>query len=567
MVGIVDETLRDGPQSLWATRMRTETMLGATEWINRAGFRKVCVTSAAAFETAVRFLRDDPWERLRLLHAYMPDASIEILIRSRNLFGWALYPDEVIELLFRCLRDAGAEWVKVFDGLNDMRNIAAHFRIAKELGLKASGLLTFSLSPAHTDAYFADKVRELISLGVDSIIFADASGLLTAQRTRSLFQAFKTANDGAVPIEFYAHDCMGLARGAYREALLAGVDTLTAASEPLANGESVPSTLDVVAVAETLGIDTALDVDAVRHLGDYFHWIANQQGRRIEPPIEFDARRYEFFAGHQIPGGMMSNFRDQLTNIGLIHRIDEVLEEAARVRAELGYPVMVTPFSQFVGVQAALNVIEEERYKTIPNELALYVRGHYGEPPAPIDGNVLDRVMGGKPADRTKVTEEVEDGILERFRRQNGPFASDEEMLIHLFYGRAQAEALAREKSTFEGRPSVDGPLLALVKELLRQGSLKTLKLEKGSLKLDLGSAEKAMTKKTNGGGDEDALTYRDAAEILCVVEASAFCRSLVLETRGIKLHLTRAAAADGRRHTGLQVGPPGGENREATSG
>jgi pyruvate/oxaloacetate carboxyltransferase len=280
---------------------------------------------------------------------------------------------------------------------------------------------------------------------------------------------------------------MGLARGAYREALLAGVETLTAASEPLANGESVPSTLDVVAIAEALGIDTGLDVDAVRRLDDYFHWIAYREGRPIEPRVEFDVRAYEFFAGHQIPGGMMSNFRDQLREIGLIHRVDEVLEESARVRAEIGYPAMVTPYSQFVGVQATFNVLEEERYKTIPNELSLYVRGHYGEPPGPIDGNVRDRVLGGKPVERMEVFDKVEDGILERFRRQNGPFASDEEMLLHLFYGRAQAEVLAREKSTFEGRPSVDGPLLTLVKELSREGSLKTLKLEKGSLKLDLG--------------------------------------------------------------------------------
>lgn len=486
-VGITDETLRDGPQSLWATRMRTESMLGATEWIDRAGFRKVCVTSGAAFETAVRFLRDDPWERLRLLHRFMPHATIEILIRSRNLFGWALYPDEVVEILFRCLKDVGTEWVKVFDGLNDFRNITPHFRIAKELGLKATAVLTFSLSPAHTDEYYAGKIRELIALDVDSILFTDASGLLTAERTRSLLVAIHAANGGRVPIEFYAHDCMGLARGAYREALAAGVDLLTTASEPLANGDSLPSTLDVVAIADEMGIDTGVDVDAVRGLDDYFHWVAFEEGRPIEQPVEFDPGVYEFFAGHQIPGGMMSNFRDQLTEVGLIHRIDEVLEEAARVRAEVGYPVMVTPFSQFVGVQAVFNVIEEERYKTIPNELVLYVQGHYGEPPAAIDGNVRDRVMGSRPAEPIGAAAEVEAGFLADFKRQNGPFASDEELLLHLFYGRAQVEALARDKSVFDGRPTVDAPLMALVKRLSKDGSLKSFKLEKGPLKLDVG--------------------------------------------------------------------------------
>src|SRR3989304_4192306 len=179
MVGFVDESLRDGPQSLWATRMKTATMLGATEWINRAGFRKVCVTSAAAFETAVRFLRDDPWERLRLLKAYLPDPTTDVLMRSRNLFGWARYPDEVVELLFQCLQRAGTDWLKVFDGLNCLSNIAAHFRIARALGLKTSGMLSYSVSPVHTDEHYVARARELIGYGVDSITLADPAGPAT----------------------------------------------------------------------------------------------------------------------------------------------------------------------------------------------------------------------------------------------------------------------------------------------------------------------------------------------------------------------------------------------------
>lgn len=484
MLGFVDETFRDGPQSLWATRMKTASMLGAAQWSNQAGFRKVCVTSGAAVETAVRFLHDDPWERIRLLRRFMPDATIDVLVRSRNLFGWARYPDEVIELLFHALRRAGVQSLKVFDGLNDIDNIAACFRIGKGLGFQMSGMLTFSLSPAHTDEYFAGKARQLVDCGVDSITMGDASGLMTGARTKTLLAALKIAIGGTVPIEFLAHHTMGLAHESYREAMLAGVDTVATASAPLANGESLPSTLDVLEIADDLGIESNLDIDTVRRIDDYFHWIAYKEGRSIEEPVVYDPLRYEAFAGHQIPGGMMSNFRNQLREVGLMHRIDEVLEEASRVRAELGYPVMVTPFSQFVGVQATFNVIQGERYKTIPKELYLYALGHYGKPAAPIDPDVLDRVLKGKadkPIDASEVFGAL---ILDTFRREQGPFRSDEELLLALFYGKEAVAALARERSRFVQRPTIGQPLQVLIEELARERGLRSIAFEKGPVKL-----------------------------------------------------------------------------------
>ncbi|HEY4773921.1 MAG TPA: hypothetical protein VIH40_03795 [Xanthobacteraceae bacterium] len=486
MVGFVDESLRDGPQSLWATRMKTATMLGATEWINRAGFRKVCVTSAAAFETAVRFLRDDPWERLRLLKAYLPDTTIDVLMRSRNLFGWARYPDEVVELLFQCLQRAGTDWLKVFDGLNCLSNIAAHFRIARALGLKTSGMLSYSVSPVHTDEHYVARARELIGYGVDSITLADPAGLLTGPRARTLLAALKTVTQGRVAIEFIAHECMGLSHESHREALLAGVDTVATASEPLANGESVPSTLDILAIARELGVPADLDEEALRRLDDYFHWAAFKEGKPVAERVAFDSERYRKFIGHQIPGGMMSNFRNQLSEVGMLHRLDEVLEEAARVRAELGYPIMVTPFSQFVGVQATFNVIQGERYKTIPEELCLYALGHYGQPCAPMDPDILDKILVGRRAEAVDSEAVFAERVLDDFRREKGPFRSDEELLLHLFYGRDHVEALARHKSAFNGRPSLAPPLRALIEELARENTLQTFKLEKGSLKLSL---------------------------------------------------------------------------------
>lgn len=484
MTGFVDETLRDGPQSLWATRMKTGDMLGAAAWIDSAGFRKVCVTSGAAFETAVKFLRDDPWERLRLLKRCMPNAVIDVLIRSRNLFGWARYPDEVVALLFRCLKECGTQWVKVFDGLNHMRNIAAHFRIAREVGLKASGMLSFSISPAHTDAHYVAKAKELIGYGVDSVTLADPAGILTAGRARSLLAALKTAVDGRAPIEFISHDCMGLAYEAHREAFLAGVDTVATASEPLAHGESVPSTLGILALAQELGSPVKLDLQAVRRMDDYFHWVTWKEGKTVPEPVAFDPVRYEKFCGHQIPGGMMSNFRNQLRELGVLDRLDEVLDEASRVRAELGYPIMVTPFSQFVGVQATLNVVQGERYKTVPEELCLYALGHYGEPAAPLDPDVLDRILAGRSAGRIDHESLFGERVLEDFRRAHGPFGSDEELLLHLFYGAEHVQALAREKSVFNGSPTIRQPLRLLVEELASGDGLRSLELAKSGLRL-----------------------------------------------------------------------------------
>ena len=488
-VGFLDETFRDGPQSLWATRIKTESLLGAMDMMRRAGFQKACVCSGATFEAAVKFMRDDPWERLRLTRLYMPDVALDVLMRSRNLFGWSRYPDEVVEMLFRTLQKNGADWIKVFDGLNDINQIAAHFRIGKALGIRMSGVLTYSISPIHTDAYFAKKAQDLLDCGVDSITLVDASGILTAEHARTLLAAVMGVTRGRVPIEFYAHHSMGLAHESYREALRAGVDTVTTASEPLANGDSLPSTLDIARIAEELGIASGLDHDALLRLDDYFTWVAYAENKPVGQRMSFDPIRYERFLRHQIPGGMMSNFQNQLRELGLFHRLDEVLEEAGRVRAELGYPIMVTPFSQFVGVQATFNVIQGERYKNVPRELLLYAQGHYGSSGAPIDPNVLDRILAGRHREDVEHEAAFGAGVLKEFEREHGPFKSDEQRLMHLFYGKEHVEALEREKSTFEERPSVRQPLRVLVEDLARQGTLRTFKLEKGSLRLSMAFA------------------------------------------------------------------------------
>jgi len=462
--------------------MDTRMMREAGPLINKAGFEKACVLSGASFETAVKFLNDDPWERMRLVRSCLPDTAIDVLIRSRNLFGWSRYPDEVVELLFSCLQRSGADSVKVFDGLNDISTIAAHCRIAKRLGMKVAGLVAFSVSPFHTDDHFAGKAKEFAELGVDRVLVTDASGILTGPRTATLFAAVKRATQEKVPLEFYAHTCMGLAHASYRSALESGVANVTTAAEPLANGISVPATADIAAIATELGIEVPLDMDAVRRLDDYMYWVAHREDKPVGAPVAFDQLTYDRFVEHQIPGGMMSNFRNQLREAGLMHRIDEVLHEAGRVRAELGYPVMVTPFSQFVGVQAVFNVLQGERYRTIPHELRLYASGYYGDSGCPIDTNVLDRIFNGKSVERMPAEAVYSERILDAFRRENGPFKSDEELLLHLFYGRLAVEAMERNKNVFTHQVSIKQPLRILLEEMSKQTRFKSISIEKGRI-------------------------------------------------------------------------------------
>ena len=473
----VDETLRDGPQSLWATRISTQTMLEATPLIRRAGFDRVTVMSAACFEVAVKFMRDDPWERLRLVRAHLPDECLDALIRGRTLFGWTQYPDEVVELLLRCLQRNGIDSIKIFDGLNDINNISAHCRIGKKLGLHTTGIISYSVSPIHTDEHFADKARQFVELDVDGILIVDASGMMTGKAAASLVAAIDRATKGAKPIEFYVHCATGTAHDAYRAAMQAGVRTVTTAAEPRANGDSQPATRDIVRIAEELGIPVSLDMEAVAELDEFMRWIAYRERKPVPEPIVFDAAEYAKFIKHQIPGGMMSNFRNQLREAGIYARFDEVLEEVSRVRAELGYPIMITPFSQFVGVQATLNVIQGERYKTVPTELRLYALGYYGDSGAPIDANVLDRILGGKSEERLHPEAGFGTRIVDEFRKTNGPFRSDEELILHLFYGAGTVKAMERDKTNPRQVEAMKHPLRALVEEIAKQPDIRSLRI------------------------------------------------------------------------------------------
>jgi oxaloacetate decarboxylase alpha subunit len=485
-VGFEDETFRTAPQSLWATRMRTETMLGIAPTVDRAQFEKICVTSAAAFETAVMYLFEDPWERLHLLRRAMPKTPLNFFIRSRNLMGWQMFPNDVVELFLNCIQHTGIEWVEVFDGLNDLSIIEFHFRVAKQLGLRSTGLLSYNESPVHTDQYFAEKARELVRMGVEVVNLSDPCGVLLPERLRTLVQTVHKALEGKAKLAFFAHSSTGVSGDCYIEAMKQGVDSVKTVTRPLAYGYSLPAAIDMLNQAREEGIRVRVDEQRLREIDDYFYWSAYQEDKPLGlgQPVQFDPDEYKKFAAHQIPGGMMSNLENQLSELGLLHKMPEVLEEAARVRQELGYPVMVTPFSQLVGVQAVFNVVEGERYRTVPQELRLYARGAHGQTPAPIDPNVVDRILAGGDATPIDPSEGFEEPFLTKVRAEQGPFESDEELLLAIFNTQETMGKFYQNKKTIEFQPVVKKPLVALIHELAKRREIKMANIEKGSLRI-----------------------------------------------------------------------------------
>jgi oxaloacetate decarboxylase alpha subunit len=423
-LGIIDTTLRDAHQSLWATRMTTAHMLPVAATLDRAGFDQIDLAGTIQFDVAVRYLREDPWERVRMVRELVRDTPLRSLVRSRNLVAFDVLPDDIIELWVERLVANGFRVVGTFDGLNDIDNIVASTRVAHRLGVKTFGALSYSVSPVHTDEVYVRTAQKLIASGtIDSIMLKDAGGLLTVDRIRTLVPAIK-AVIGSVPLEIHSHCLTGLAPLVYLEAAALGADQLHCSTAPLANGAAQPATQSVVRNLRLDGFSTRVDLDALREVSEHFQRVAESENKPVGKVLEYDAFHYR----HQIPGGMLSNFRSQLEHAGLSHKFDELLEEVARVREELGYPIMITPFAQLVGTQAVLNVVHGDRYRVVPDEIKKYALGYYGRLMAPVDPEVLDRiVMNG--SSRIGLTPVPPEPAVAALRRKY-PSASDDERLL-----------------------------------------------------------------------------------------------------------------------------------------
>lgn len=487
-IAIIDTTLRDAHQSLWATRMRTDHIVGLAPEFDRAGFRQVDLVAPIQFDVAVRYLKEDPWERVRLAHRTAPNTTFRALIRSKNIAAFDFLADDVIEAWVESLYANGFRVIGSFDGLNDVDNIAPGLIRAKELGASTFGAVSFSESPVHTDELYVAKAKELIAKAdVDAIMLKDAAGLLTPDRIRTLVPRLKEVI-GERTLEVHSHCLTGLAPLVYLEAVECGADALHTSIAPLANGAGQPATQQIVSDLRALGYVVNVDDERIDTISERLAEIAEAEGKPIGRPVSYNGLHFM----HQLPGGMLSNFESQLATAGLADRFTELLHEIARVREELAFPIMITPFAQFVGTQAVMNVISGERYKLVPNEIKKYALGHYGELLGPIEPEVLEKIIANGssaiPLERTPI-----EPMLPELRRRH-PDEPIELLLLRSMFAGSQVDEMLRTVAAGGNPDEVHGPILDLVKSLA--GTLAT-----GTNSLAAGELEIRITKGENHDG------------------------------------------------------------------
>ena len=517
-LGIIEETMRDGQLSLWATRMSTEDMLSIARVVDSSGFIRACTSSGAGFDTAVNFLRENPWERCRMVKAEMPHTPLMILVRGRNLFGWRQFPNDVVDMLMGCIAGAGFEWILQIEGLNDFSNIAYNVESAHRQGLKVDAGICYSISPVHSDELFVEKTRELLDLNVDAITLYDASGLLSAERTATLIPEMLRLTSGNVPLQLNVHDSTGQALACCIEGIRCGVDAVCTSSDALSRGASIPATADVISASQKLGVTTGVDIANVDYIDDYFHWIAARHGHTIPGVVEFDDDAYQQYIPHQIPGGMMSNFERQLSEAGIIERMPLILEEVARVRAEMGYPLMITPYSQMVGVQAVLNVMSGERYSNVPSELPRYASGYYGQIPGEVDPDIFAQIV---PQDLDSAIDfTVPDKELAKLQASR-PELSDEDLLLGLFFGESTIDSYLEDPQDPNPALIAKSPLTELIKEAILRRNAHTFSV------------------RTNRNEDQ-GLTYKDVKEASAYMAATPGAENLDIAHDGLHISVTR---------------------------
>ncbi len=467
-IQLVDVTLRDAHQCLWATRMTTAMMADLAPRLDHAGFEAIDLVGGAVFDVCVRYLREDPWERMRILNGWVTKTPLIVMTRGQSLFTFEFFPDDIVELTAERIFANGIRYHTPYDALNDMRNMQVPVRAAKKVGLYTAGGIVYTLSPVHTDDYYACKTRELVGLGVDAIFIKDPSGLLTPERAQTLIPVVK-ASCGTHPLHLHSHCLTGLAPYTACRAVELGVDVVHTATSTLANGASHPATEWFVRNARRNGFTVPVDLAPIDEVAERLRYIAKREDKPVGTIVEYDAFHYE----HQMPGGMVSNLKSQLAPLGIADRLPVVLEEAARVRCELGYPIIVSPFAQFVMTQAVLNVMGKERYATVPDEVRKYVLGYYGEIAGPIDPNLYDRITNGTAPTSARPGDLLEPGIP-RIRRERGPFASDDDLLLAAFYPEREYGALKAAGPINTNYPLASTPLVTLLKEVAQRRDIRS---------------------------------------------------------------------------------------------
>ncbi len=383
---ITDTTLRDAHQSLLATRMTTKEMLPVCEKLDAVGFYSMEVWGGATFDSCMRFLDEDPWERLRILKKNLPNTKLQMLLRGQNILGYKHYSDDVVTEFVKRAVVNGIDIIRIFDALNDIRNMETAFKVAKSEGVHIQGTICFTISPFHNNEVFVKKAQEMEQMGADSICIKDMAGLISPYEAYNLTKDIKEVI--SIPLQLHCHFTSGMGMMAYLKATEAGVDVVDTAISSLALQTSQPAVEPLVETLKGTPYDTGLDLKLAYEIASYFKKVRENHKDMESNVQDIDTRVLTY----QIPGGMLSNLAVQLKQQKAEDKYEEVLKEIPRVRKELGYPPLVTPTSQIVGTQATLNIILKERYKMIPEEVRKYLKGFYGRPPAFIDLKVIEKV-------------------------------------------------------------------------------------------------------------------------------------------------------------------------------
>ena len=441
-IGFVDTILRDAHQSLMATRMTYKDMEPALDKLDKVGYRALECWGGATFDSCIRFLDEDPWERIRNIKSHLKNTKTQMLLRGQNLLGYKNYPDDVVEKFVELSVKNGVDIIRIFDALNDLRNIETSLRAAKKAGAEAQVAICYTTSEVHTIEYFTDLAKKIQEMGADSVAVKDMAGILTPPVSRDLVRSLRKAVD--IPIELHTHETTGCGSMTYLKGVEEGADILDTALSPFSGGTSQPPTETLAIILKEAGYKVDLNLDILNELAPYFQEVKNKylnDGTLRVKMLTVDPKGLIY----QVPGGMLSNLNSQLSAAKQEHLFDKVLAEVPNVRRDMGFPPLVTPMSQMVGTQASFNVMTGKRYKMVPNEIKDYLKGLYGKTPVEVDDAFRKSIIGDAEVITDRPANHLEPA-LDKYRAEVGDLArTEEDVLTYALFPQVAKDFLAKK--------------------------------------------------------------------------------------------------------------------------